>query len=120
MLRPRKSRIYYQGKFYDYPLKACNALKNLGVIEAIRCVLSYAWVRVHPPKDQDSYEGWMAARFGWRLYRHFFKTYTEKVWGHPGIEMPADWAAQRIKNLSLGTAIVERRLPSATRRTSPR
>jgi protoporphyrinogen oxidase len=111
MLRPRKSRIYYQGKFYDYPLKASNALRNLGVFEASRCVLSYAWARVHAPKDQQMYEGWLAARFGWRLYRHFFKTYTEKVWGHPASEMPADWAAQRIKNLSLASAIFNALLP---------
>ncbi len=111
MLRPRKSRIYYQGKFYDYPLRAMNALTNLGVIEATRCVLSYLWARIHPPKDQSNFEGWVAARFGWRLYRHFFKTYTEKVWGHPGSEMGADWAAQRIKNLSLASAIVNAVLP---------
>jgi protoporphyrinogen oxidase len=111
MLRPRKSRIYYQGKFYDYPLKASNALGNLGVVEAVRCVLSYGWARLHPPRRQDMYEGWLAARFGWRLYRHFFKTYTEKVWGHPPSEMPADWAAQRVKNLSLGSAILHSVLP---------
>jgi protoporphyrinogen oxidase len=111
MLRPRKSRIFYQGKFYDYPLRAMNALGNLGPLEAVRCVLSYLWARVHPPKRQDMYEGWLAARFGWRLYRHFFKTYTEKVWGHPPSEMPADWAAQRVKNLSLTSAIVNALLP---------
>jgi len=61
MLRPRMSRIYYGGKYYDYPLKASNALKNLGIIEALRCVLSYAWVRIHPPKDQTTLEGWIAA-----------------------------------------------------------
>ena len=115
MLRPRKSRIYYQGKFFDYPLKASNALGNLGVIEAIRCVLSYVWARIRPPKDQDMYEGWLAARFGWRLYRHFFKTYTEKVWGHPPSEMPADWAAQRVKNLSLASAILDALLPRRKR-----
>ena len=111
MLRPRKSRIYYQGKFYDYPLKASNALRNLGLIEAVRCVASYAWARIRPPKRQDMYEGWLAARFGWRLYNHFFKTYTEKVWGHPPAEMPADWAAQRVKNLSLASAVVNALLP---------
>ncbi|MGI8851132.1 MAG: NAD(P)/FAD-dependent oxidoreductase [Acidimicrobiales bacterium] len=111
MLRPRKSRIFYQGRFYDYPLKATNALSNLGVLEAVRCVLSYLWARIHPPKNQDMYEGWLAARFGWRLYRHFFKTYTEKVWGHPPSEMPADWAAQRVKNLSLFSAVVNALLP---------
>jgi len=111
MLRPRKSRIFYEGKFYDYPLRAMNALGNLGIVESLRCVLSYLWVRVRPPKDQSNFEGWVAARFGWRLYRHFFKTYTEKVWGHPGSEMGADWAAQRIKNLSLASAIFNALLP---------
>ncbi len=111
MLRPRKSRIFYQGKFYDYPLRAVNALTNLGALEALRCVLSYLWVRVHPPADQSNFEGWVASRFGWRLYRHFFKTYTEKIWGHPGSEMGADWAAQRIKNLSLPSAIVNALMP---------
>jgi len=111
LLRPRMSRIYYDGKFFDYPLKASNALKNLGIIEAIRCVLSYLWVRVRPPKDQSNFEGWVAARFGWRLYRTFFKTYTEKVWGVPATEIQADWAAQRIKNLSLFSAVVNALLP---------
>jgi protoporphyrinogen oxidase len=111
MFRPRKSRIYYQGKFYDYPLKASNALRNLGVVEAARCVLSYGWARLKPPDNQDMYEGWLAARFGWRLYEHFFKTYTEKVWGHPPSEMPADWAAQRVKNLSLGSAVINALMP---------
>jgi protoporphyrinogen oxidase len=109
--RPRMSRIYYNGKFFDYPLKASNALKNLGVLEALRCVLSYVWARVRPPKDQTKFEGWVAARFGYRLYRIFFKTYTEKVWGVPANEIQADWAAQRIKSLSLGKAIVNSLLP---------
>ena len=108
LMRPRKSRIFYNGKYFDYPLKAGNVLKNLGIIEAVRCVGSYASARVRPPKDQTNYEGWLVARFGWRLYRTFFKTYTEKVWGIAVSEMPADWAAQRVKGLSLGNAIVER------------
>ncbi len=111
LLRPRMSRIYYEGKYYDYPLKGMNALRNLGVVEAVRCVLSYLWARIRPPKDQTNYEGWLVARFGWRLYRHFFKSYTEKVWGMPVSEMPADWAAQRVKNLSLGSAIINAVLP---------
>jgi protoporphyrinogen oxidase len=111
LLRPRMSRIYYEGKFYDYPLKASNALRNLGLLEAIRCVLSYLWVRIRPPKDQSTFEGWTAARFGWRLYRIFFKTYTEKVWGVPATELQADWAAQRIKNLSLFKAVLNALLP---------
>jgi protoporphyrinogen oxidase len=110
LLRPRMSRIFYNGKYFDYPLKASNALKSLGILEAIRCVLSYAWVRVRRP-DQTTFEGWVAARFGWRLYRIFFKTYTEKVWGIPATEIEPDWAAQRIKNLSLPSAIINELLP---------
>jgi protoporphyrinogen oxidase len=111
LLRPRMSRIYYDGKYYDYPLKGMNALGNLGVVEAVRCVLSYAWARVRPPKDQSNYEDWLVARFGKRLYHHFFKTYTEKVWGVPVHEMPSDWAAQRVKSLSLSKAIINAFLP---------
>ncbi len=111
LLRPRMSRIFYDGKYYDYPLKAGNALKNLGPFEAVLCVLSYVWARVRPPKDQTNYEGWLVARFGWRLYRRFFETYTQKVWGVPVKEMPADWAAQRVKSLSLSNAILNALLP---------
>ncbi len=111
LLRPRMSRIYYGGKFYDYPLRAFNALRNLGPVEAVRCVLSYLWVRVRPPADQSTFEGFVAARFGWRLYRTFFKTYTEKVWGVPADQIQADWAAQRIKNLDLLRAIVNSLAP---------
>src|SRR5436190_2046511 len=111
LMRPRMSRIYYDGKYFDYPLKAGNALKNLGILEAVRCVLSYVWARIRPPKDQTNYEGWLVARFGWRLYRTFFKTYTEKVWGVPVNEMPADWAAQRVKGLSLSKAIINSLMP---------
>jgi protoporphyrinogen oxidase len=99
--RPRMSRIYYDGKFYDYPLVPRNALGNLGLVEAAKCVASYVWVRVRPPKDQTNLEGFWAARFGWRLYRTFFETYTEKLWGVPVRELQADWGAQRVKNLSL-------------------
>ena len=86
LLRPRMSRIYYEGKFYDYPIKPMNALRNLGLIEAVRCVVSYLWVRVRPPKDQSTLEGYVVANYGWRLYHHFFKTYNEKVWGVPASE----------------------------------
>jgi protoporphyrinogen oxidase len=111
LLRPRMSRIYYGGKYYDYPLKAANALKNLGIREAVLCVMSYVWARIHPPKDQTTLEGWIASRFGWRLYKHFFKTYNEKLWGVPTNKLPADFAAQRIKNLSLFKAIMNALLP---------
>jgi protoporphyrinogen oxidase len=110
--RPRMSRIFYRGKLFDYPLKAGNALGNLGVVEAVRCVLSYVWARVRPPKDQSNFEGWTSARFGKRLYRIFFKTYTEKLWGVPATEIQSDWAAQRIKNLSLLTAVWRALVPA--------
>jgi protoporphyrinogen oxidase len=116
LMRPRMSRIFYAGKLFDYPLKAMNALRGLGVLEAIRCMASYAMARIRPPKDQSSFEGWVAARFGWRLYRIFFKTYTEKVWGMPASEIQADWAAQRIKNLSLMTAVIRAILPSRNKK----
>ncbi len=116
LMRPRMSRIYYRGKFYDYPLKAANALGNLGVIEAIRCVLSYGWARVRPPKNTDTLEGWIIARFGKRLYHHFFKTYNEKLWGVPVDELPADFAAQRIKNMSLFNAIMNALKPKTNQK----
>ena len=111
LLRPRMSRIFYKGKYYDYPLKAMNAVRNLGVWESTLCGFSYVWARIRPPKHQENYEDWLVARFGWRLYRTFFKTYTERVWGVEVSEMPADWAAQRIKNLDLRKAVVNAILP---------
>lgn len=116
LLRPRMSRIHYKGRFYDYPLKASNALLNLGVLESLRCVGSYAWARIRPPADQSTFEGWVAARFGRRLYGIFFKTYTEKVWGVPAASIQADWAAQRIRNLSLGRAIADALTPGRNRK----
>jgi len=113
--RPRQSRIFYRGKFIDYPLVAMNALRALGPLEALRCVASYLWVRVRPPKNRDTLEGFVASRFGWRLYGHFFKAYTEKVWGVPASEISADWGAQRVKNLSLFRAIVEALTPKRFR-----
>ena len=115
--RPRMSRIFYNGKFYDYPLVAMNALRNLGLVEAVRCGLSYLWVRIRPPKDQTTFEGWTASRFGWRLYRTFFKTYTEKLWGVPADQIQADFAAQRIKNLSLFRAVLDALTPKVLKRT---
>jgi protoporphyrinogen oxidase len=116
LLRSRSSRIYYRGKFYDYPIVPMNALRNLGFVEAVRCVASYLWVRIHPPKDKSTLEGFVASRFGWRLYRHFFKTQSEKVWGVPCTEIQADWGAQRIKNLSLFRAVWEALKPKGLRR----
>jgi protoporphyrinogen oxidase len=116
LLRPRLSRIYYRGKLFDYPLRAMNALRGLGLIEAVRCVASYLWARIRPPADQTKFEGWVASRFGRRLYGIFFKTYTEKVWGVPADEIEADWAAQRIKNLSLVRAVIDSLLPKRNKK----
>ena len=113
--RPRLSRIYYRGKFYDYPISAMNALKNLGLLEAILCAFSYVWARINPPKDKSTLEGFVVSRFGWRLYGHFFKTQSEKVWGVPCTEIQADWGAQRIKNLSLFRAVWEALKPKWVR-----
>jgi len=103
--RPRKSRIYYRGKLFDYPLKAFDALSKLGPIEALRCILSYVVVRLRPIPEAKTFEQWVTNRFGRRLFGIFFKTYTEKVWGMKCSEISADWAAQRIKDFSLVKAI---------------
>jgi protoporphyrinogen oxidase len=103
---PRLSRIYYRGRFFNYPISAINTLFNLGIIESLLILLSYLKVRIFPLKEETTFEQWVTNRFGDRLYKTFFKTYTEKVWGIPCSEIQADWAAQRIKGLSLKTAIV--------------
>lgn len=105
--RPRMSRIYYEGKFYSYPLRAFEALWNLGIWRSTLCMVSYAKAKVFPNKNVKSFEDWTVNQFGWKLYSIFFKTYTEKVWGMPCDEMSADWAAQRIKGLSLWSAVVD-------------
>ncbi|MFM8705763.1 MAG: NAD(P)/FAD-dependent oxidoreductase [Planctomycetia bacterium] len=109
--RPRSSRIYYGGKFYAYPLKAGEALRNLGLLESARCVASYAKARLFPVKNPRTFEDWVSNKFGKRLFGIFFKTYTEKVWGMSCQEISADWAAQRIKGLSLSTAILAALFP---------
>ena len=101
LLRPRLSRIHYDGHFFDYPLKVTNALLGLGFIEAALVGMSYAKVRFAPNLPEATFEQWVSNRFGRRLYEIFFKTYTEKVWGMPCTEISAEWATQRIKNLSL-------------------
>ena len=105
--RPRMSRIYYEGRFYSYPLRAFEALFNLGVWRSTLCMVSYARWKLFPHKDPKSFEQWVVNQFGQKLYSIFFKTYTEKVWGMPCDEMSADWAAQRIKGLSLGGAVID-------------
>jgi protoporphyrinogen oxidase len=105
--RPRMSRIYYEGKFYSYPLRAFEALGNLGIIRSSLCMLSFAKAKAFPNKNVKSFEDWTINQFGHKLYSIFFKTYTEKVWGMPCDEMSADWAAQRIKGLSLWSAVTD-------------
>lgn len=105
LTRPRSSRIMYDGKFYAYPLKAQEAFFNLGIIETARCVASYAWAQLFPRRPAKSFEDWVSNQFGTRLFQIFFKTYTEKVWGMSCKEISADWAAQRIKGLSLAKAV---------------
>ncbi len=103
---PRMSRIHYGGKYFDYPLKAFNALSGLGLINAARIMWSYLDARLYPSPVEENFEQWVSNRFGRRLYEIFFKTYTEKVWGIPCTEIRAEWAAQRIQGLSLARAIL--------------
>ncbi len=105
--RPRMSRIYYEGKFYSYPLRAFEALWNLGIFRSAMCMASFAKAKLLQTKNIKSFEDWTVNAFGWKLYSIFFKTYTEKVWGMPCDEMSADWAAQRIKGLSLWGAVTD-------------
>src|SRR5207302_1202555 len=111
----RLTRIMYRGKFFDYPIKASNALLNLGPFETARCLLSYAQARLHPVKEPESFEDWVSNQFGRRLFEIFFKTYTEKVWGISTGELSADWAGQRIRGLNLVEVIGNAVLPSGLR-----
>ncbi len=109
--RPRSSRIYYRGTYFSYPLRPMEALMKLGPLEAGLCVASYAKARVAPVPNPDNFEDWVVNQFGSRLYQIFFKHYTEKVWGMDCRQISADWAAQRIKGLSLTSAVLSA-LPS--------
>ena len=100
LLRPRMSRIYWNKKFIDYPLNGTDVIKKLGPVEVVRSGLSYMWAKVTPKGKEENLEQWVTNRFGKRLFNHFFKSYTEKVWGVPTTEIRAEWAAQRIKGLS--------------------
>jgi len=102
----RMSRIFYRRRFFDYPLKPWNALSNLGFFTSLACVASYGWARLFPRRPENSFEDWVSNRFGRKLFKIFFKTYTEKVWGIPTSELSADWAAQRIQGLSLSKAVL--------------
>jgi protoporphyrinogen oxidase len=100
----RLSRIFYGGQFYNYPLKIMNTLTNLGLMESTLILLSYLSAKIWPSGEEETLEQWVTNRFGRRLFETFFQTYTEKVWGIPCSEIRAEWAAQRIQNLSLRTA----------------
>lgn len=103
--RPRLSRIYYNNTFFYYPLKPINALMNLGIKNSFLVLLSYISSQIKPYKNVNNFEEWVSNKFGKKLFNIFFKTYTEKVWGMSCKEIQADWAAQRIKGLSLGKLI---------------
>ncbi|MGA7413109.1 MAG: NAD(P)-binding protein, partial [Bryobacteraceae bacterium] len=100
--RPRLSRIFYRSKFFSYPLDFRNALSSLGHFESVRCLFSFLFSRFFPVKPEDHFEAWVSNRFGKRLFNVFFKTYTEKIWGVSCRELRSDWAAQRIRGLSVG------------------
>ena len=105
LVRPRMSRIYWRdghgrGKFLDYPLRGPDVMKKLGPVDLTKAFFSYLWAAVKPKGKEDTFEQWVSNRFGRWLFNQFFKSYTEKVWGVPTSEIRADWAAQRIKNLS--------------------
>src|SRR5690554_982365 len=104
--RPRLSRIFYKKKFFNYPLKPLNAFVGLGPIESFLILCSYMRWHLFPSKVEETFEQWVTNRFGRRLFLTFFKTYTEKVWGISTSELKAEWAAQRIKDLSLKTAVL--------------
>ena len=105
LVRPRLSRIYYRGGYFAYPLRAEDVVRRLGVVETGRCLGSYAAAKMRRSEPPETFEDWVTSRFGQRLYDAFFREYTEKVWGIPGNEIQAEWAAQRIRNLSLWTAL---------------
>jgi protoporphyrinogen oxidase len=103
---PRLSRIYYNHKFFNYPLEAVDAFMKLGPFETAHVLLSYLSSKLFPSPVEKSFTQWVSNRFGKRLFQIFFKSYTEKVWGMSCDEISADWAAQRIKGLSLKEAIL--------------
>ncbi|MFE4104669.1 NAD(P)/FAD-dependent oxidoreductase [Almyronema epifaneia] len=103
---PRLSRIYYDGKFFNYPLEPFDALSKLGIFNSFQILTSYLKIKLNPLPSENNLEEWVTNRFGKQLYRTFFKTYTEKVWGIPCTQIQADWAAQRIKGLSLKKAVL--------------
>src|SRR6476469_2907544 len=111
LVRPRSSRIYYNGKFFAYPLRAFEALIKLGVVRSTLCLLSYFKAKMFPVKNPKNFEDWVSNQFGKRLFNTNVTATTEKVWGMNCKDISADWAAQRIKGLSLGSAIKNALIP---------
>lgn len=103
--RPRLSHVYYKRKFFLYPIKPIDVVKKLGFLESLLAGLSYLKAKIVPRRTEESFEDYIVNNFGERLYRTFFKSYTEKVWGIPCMEIKAEWAAQRIKGLSVASLI---------------
>ncbi len=103
--KPRYTRIYYNGKFFSYPILIRNVISNLGIFVSLLIGYSYLKSRLFPSQNEDNFQNWVTNRFGKRLFQIFFKDYTEKIWGMPCNQISADWAAQRIKGLSLSSAV---------------
>ena len=118
LTRPRLSRIYYRGRFFSYPLEPRNALRHLGPTEALLCILSYLHAKARPVLPEETFDVWVSNRFGRRLFETFFRSYTEKVWGIPCHEIRAEWAAQRIRGLSLRSLLIDAIRPAAGGRRS--
>ena len=106
LVRKRLSRIYFDGKLFDYPLKAdLDTALKLGLARCAAFAASYAWARLFPRRSERNLEDFFINRFGRRLYLQFFKDYTEKVWGIPCARISAQWGAQRVKSLSIAKAL---------------
>lgn len=107
LVRPRRSRILFRGRFFDYPITARSALAGLGPVEGARILASYVAARLRPIRPEETLTAWVVNRFGRRLFDTFFRSYTEKVWGIPCEEIGAQWAAQRIRGVSLRAALAD-------------
>src|SRR5207247_8125970 len=114
--RVRLSRIYYNHKFFNYPIRVTNALFGLGIGNSFLILMSYINAKLFPELPEETFEQWVSNRFGKRLFRIFFKTYTEKVWGIPCNEITAEWAAARIRGLALASAVKHALLSSEVQR----
>jgi len=110
--RPRLSRIYYRSRFYHYPLDAMDVIRGLGIREVLQCGASFIKAHLFPHRPEEDFETWVSNRFGQRLFRTFFRTYTEKVWGIPCTEIRAEWAAQRIRGLTLHSLVRDAMKPA--------